>query len=67
MDDFDFVAVPHDRLRPACAAHDFAVEFYGEAFRRKCELADERVEREFVRQFAYFPVDVDAQNFSPQG
>jgi hypothetical protein len=30
-------------------------------------LADERVEREFVRQFAYFPVDVDAQNFSPQG
>ena len=67
MDDFDFVAVPHDRLRPACAANDFTVEFDGEAFGRKCELADERVEREFVRQFANFPIDMNAQNFSLSG
>lgn len=67
MYDLDLISIPQRRLGPAGAAHDFAVEFDGEAFGRKRELADERIEREFFRQFANFPVDLDAQKFPLQG
>ena len=67
MNDFDLISVTQHRLSPACAAHDFAVEFDGEAFGRERELADECVERERLRQFADFPVDLDAQDFPFQG
>ena len=67
MDDLDLVAFLHYRLSPACASHDLAVEFDGEAFGRESKLTDERVEREFVRQLANFPVDLNAQNIPLQG
>jgi len=67
MDDLDLIAVPHQRLGPTCAPHDLAVEFDGDAFGRERELAYEFGERELLRQFANFTVDLNAQNFPLQG
>ena len=67
MDDLNSVAFAHLCLRPRGAAHDFAIEFDGDAFGRERELPYEFAERERVRQFANFPVDLNAQKSPLQG
>jgi hypothetical protein len=65
MNDLDAVAFDEAGVRPVGAAHDLAVEFDGQALRRKRKMIDETVEGQMIRHFAHLSVDRDSQGSHP--